>query len=186
MSEYRLTDKGRAGLRALLEAETLQDMAPYGWSTPALDASLELPEGWFEPVPPPRPPEPEPGLWQVGAVTAYRRPEADRFSSHHWSILGPTLSGSAFIGWYQWEAVVAKAGDDLSIRRMAPVPEPVELPWTNEATTVDTHRLHRTASLGVRVTVEEHYTTIIYEPSAARSLAAALLSAADEAERDRG
>lgn len=65
---YRLTKTGRAGLKALLDADqldhtTLAAMNAGGYRAPGWNAVVDLPDDWTEPVKPPLPPEPGPGLY---------------------------------------------------------------------------------------------------------------------------
>lgn len=188
MTEYRLTEAGRVGLRMLLEAETLWRSDRRGLRLLGMNDVVDLPDEWVEPAPPPLPPEPEPGCWRIGEVDAVRVPtvEGEYVSPDGDDWFAPTLGK-----WYAWGALLdAVGGRDLPIRRLVPAPEPVDLPWHLTSINGWGHGDVRcqpadnpNAPVSYSIDDERRWLTVLE----ARAMAAALLSAADQAEAvDRG
>lgn len=196
---FRLTEAGRIGLRMLLNATELYRADRRGLHLLGMEDVVDLPDDWTEPVPPPLPPEPEPGAYLIGTVLAVRERADMSGNRWYWWLDDP----GDFIAdsWANcWEAF-GGAGTS-SIVRLVPAPEPVQPVLTafGKPLPLVTLPWHLTSINGwgrgeVRLAQDNPAAPIAYSiddytrfisTSQAREMAAALLSAADEAERANG
>lgn len=83
---------------------------------------VEISYGAWEAVPPPTPPEPEPGAYLIGDKLAVRFPDDD--SGAVWAI---ETNGPAGYQWMDWDPVWVHP--DVTIVKLVPEPPTVELPW---------------------------------------------------------
>lgn len=153
---------------------------------------VAVPTSKLTDVPPPLPPEPEPGMYEV------RRPG----SSGQWLIQRCAAHPDAWRmagheGWLSWPEVL-QIIPGATVTRLVPAPEPVTLPWSlgkrdryeaqvwpaADSRGPTGNVCDRNTRYGAGVGSE---TTVNLTPAEARAKAYALLSAADQAEAvDRG
>lgn len=120
LTPVRLTKTGRAGLKAVLDADQL-DRHDSGLRAPGWNAAVDLPDDWTEPVPPPLPPEPPVGSFVACGADGNLLPFFRRWDEG-WALVGDAIVSRG----QSWGRVVAeshaRAGRDPVL--LVPAPEP--------------------------------------------------------------
>jgi len=172
------------------------NFVPNGYVPVGFSGVQDDPEGWLYMVPvqaltelpPPVPPEPEPGAYLIAGVPCIRMArgadDPSGYASHgrKW-ILGTKVPRT---GWFAWKEAleVLGAGPNVTITRLVPKSDPlpdVELPWHGEEYQGDGLRVERYDATSVSVAIMARATAWVTLDTAL-AMAAALITAARSTE----
>lgn len=162
MAKFRLPPELGSG-EIEIAVNTRDDARPTHWSWNIDGHAVSLPLAILTEIPPPIPPEPEPGAYLIGGVLCVRFED------------GWDDDGEAAQAWE--EAWQKHGGPDVDIVALVPKPAAVELPWKGESWSVWRDHPGR-----VQINVPGSSGVWSVPDDLAREFGLALLSAADRAE----